>query len=395
MGHWIFTDEHDMFRKTVRSFVEKEITPNIEQWEKDGQTPRSLYKRMGELGFLGIKFPEEYGGSGLDVVMEAVFTEELARCGAGGVGAAIGSHTTIAMTNIWRYGNHEQKQKYLIPGIKGEAISALAVTEPGGGSDVASIKTTAKKDGDYYVLNGSKTFITNGGNADYVIVAAKTKEGPQHRNISLFIVETNSDGFSVGKRLKKLGWRSSDTGELFFDNVIVPKENLIGEENEGFVYIMKNFQYERLILALGCIGAAEKALELTVQYSKERIQFNKPLSEFQVLRHKMVDMAVDIEKARNLTYRALYLYSQGKNCVTEATMAKAVASEMVNRVCDQAVQIHGGNGYMMEYPIQRLWRDARIQTIGGGTTQIMNEILTKQLGILTPVDTPADKANKS
>jgi acyl-CoA dehydrogenase len=383
MSHWIFTEEHQMFRKAVRSFLEKEVVPNIEQWEKDGETPRSLFKRMGELGYLGIKFPEEYGGSGLDLIMEAVFTEELSRCGAGGVGAAIGSHTTIAMTNIWRYGNHEQKQKYLVPGIKGDLISALAITEPGGGSDVSAIKTTAKKDGDYYLLNGSKTFITNGVNADYVIVAAKTKDEPVHRNVSLFIVETSSEGYSVGKSLKKLGWRSSDTAEIFFDGVKVPKENLIGNENEGFLYIMKNFQYERMTLSLGCIGAAEKALELAMKYSKERIQFNKPLSEYQVLRHKMVDMAVDIEKARNITYRALYLHNKGENCVTEATMAKAVATEMLNRVADQALQIHGGNGYMMELPIQRIWRDARIQTIGGGTTQIMNEILTKQLGIIS------------
>jgi acyl-CoA dehydrogenase len=383
MSHWIFTEEHQMFRKAVRSFLEKEVVPNIEQWEKDGETPRSLFKRMGELGYLGIKFPEEYGGSGLDLIMEAVFTEELSRCGAGGVGAAIGSHTTIAMTNIWRYGNHEQKQKYLVPGIKGDLISALAITEPGGGSDVSAIKTTAKKDGDFYLLNGSKTFITNGVNADYVVVAAKTKDEPVHRNVSLFIVETSSEGYSVGKSLKKLGWRSSDTAEIFFDGVKVPKENLIGNENEGFLYIMKNFQYERMTLALGCIGAAEKALELAMKYSKERIQFNKPLSEYQVLRHKMVDMAVDIEKARNITYRALYLYNKAENCVTEATMAKAVATEMLNRVADQALQIHGGNGYMMEFPIQRIWRDARIQTIGGGTTQIMNEILTKQLGIIS------------
>jgi acyl-CoA dehydrogenase len=381
MSHWIFTEEYQMFRKAIRSFLEKEVAPNIEQWEKDGETPRSLYERMGELGYLGIKFPEKYGGGGLDLIMEAVLTEELAKCGAGGIAASIGAHTSIAMTNIWKYGNHEQKQKYLVPGIKGQLIAALAVTEPSGGSDVSAIKTTAKKDGDYYILNGSKTFITNGVNADYVIVAAKTRDEPVHRNVSLFIVETSSEGYSVGKKLKKLGWRSSDTGEIFFDNVKVPIENLIGDVNEGFLYMMKNFQYERMTIALGCIGAAEKALELAIKYSKERIQFKQPLAEFQVIRHKLVDMAVDIEKARHITYRALYLYNKGEDCVTEATMAKAYATEMVNRVADQALQIHGGNGYMMEYPIQRIWRDARIQTIGGGTTQIMNEILTKQLGI--------------
>ncbi|WP_216829818.1 acyl-CoA dehydrogenase family protein [Alkalihalobacterium elongatum] len=383
MSHWIFTEEHEMFRKAVSKFVEKEVKPNVEQWEKDGEVPRSLYQRMGELGYLGIKFPEQYGGSGLDIITEAVLIEELAKCGSGGVGAAIGAHTGIAMTNIWKYGNDEQKQKYLVPGIKGDTISALAITESGGGSDVSAIKTTAKKDGDGYVLNGSKTFITNGVNADYVIVAAKTREVPVHKNISLFIIETNSEGYSVGKKLKKLGWRSSDTGELFFDNVRVPKENLIGEENKGFQYIMQNFQFERISMALGSVGLGELALEDTKKYSKERIQFGQPLSNFQVLRHKMVDMAVDIEKARSISYRALYLYDKGEDCVTEATMAKAFAAEMIRRVTDQAVQIHGGNGYMMEYAVQRYWRDARIQSIGGGTTQIMNEILTKRLGILS------------
>ncbi|MEB1809267.1 MAG: acyl-CoA dehydrogenase family protein [Bacillaceae bacterium] len=383
MSHWIFTEEHEMFRKAVSKFVEKEVKPNVEQWEKDGEVPRSLYQRMGELGYLGIKFPEQYGGGGLDIITEAVLIEELAKCGSGGIGASIGAHTGIAMTNIWKYGNDEQKQKYLVPGIKGDAISALAITESGGGSDVSAMKTTAKKDGDGYILNGSKTFITNGVNADYVIVAAKTQEEPVHKNISLFIVETSSEGYSVGKKLKKLGWRSSDTGELFFDNVRVPKKNLIGEENNGFQYIMQNFQFERISMALGSVGLGELALEDTKKYSKERIQFGQPLSNFQVLRHKMVDMAVDIEKARSIAYRALYLYDKGEDCVTEATMAKAFTAEMIRRVTDQAVQIHGGNGYMMEYAVQRYWRDARIQSIGGGTTQIMNEILTKRLGILS------------
>ncbi|MDE5416294.1 acyl-CoA dehydrogenase family protein [Alkalihalobacterium chitinilyticum] len=383
MSHWIFTEEHEMFRKAVSKFVEKEVKPNVEQWEKDGEVPRSLYQRMGELGYLGIKFPEQYGGGGLDIITEAVLIEELAKCGSGGIGASLGAHTGIAMTNIWKYGNDEQKQKYLVPGIKGDAISALAITETGGGSDVSAMKTTAKKDGDGYILNGSKTFITNGVNADYVIVAAKTQEEPVHKNISLFIVETSSEGYSVGKKLKKLGWRSSDTGELFFDNVRVPKENLIGEENNGFQYIMQNFQFERISMALGSVGLGELALEDTKKYSKERIQFGQPLSNFQVLRHKMVDMAVDIEKARSIAYRALYLYDKGEDCVTEATMAKAFTAEMIRRVTDQAVQIHGGNGYMMEYSVQRYWRDARIQSIGGGTTQIMNEILTKRLGILS------------
>jgi acyl-CoA dehydrogenase len=381
MTHWIFDDEHIQFRKSIRRFVENEMVPFIESWEEAGEVPRRLFNRLGELGYLGIKFPVMYGGAGSDLIMESVLIEELAKCGSGGVGASILAHIGIALTTVWHFGNHDQKVKYLQPGITGEKIAALGITEPNAGSDVSSIATRAIDKGDYYLLNGSKTFITNGVNADFVIVAAKTAEEPKHRNVSLFIVERAWEGFSVGKRLDKLGWRGSDTGELYFDNIKVPKENLIGQVNEGFKYIMKNFQWERLTLALTSIALAEKAVEETIRYSKERIQFGGPLTQFQVLRHKMVDMAVDIEKARHITYRAIFQYEKGKDVTTEATMAKAYSSEMVSRVCDQALQIHGGNGYMMEYPIQRYWRDARLQSIGGGTTQIMNEILTKKLQI--------------
>ncbi|QQK78696.1 acyl-CoA dehydrogenase family protein [Salicibibacter cibi] len=382
MRHWIFTDEHELFRKTVRKFVANEMTPNVEQWEEDGEVPRSLFHRFGELGYLGIKFPEAYGGGDMDLVTAAVLTEEMARAGAGGVGASIGAHTNIALPVIANFGSHEQKEKYLAPGIKGEKIAALGISEPEAGSDVASMKTTATREGDYYVLNGSKTFITNGVNSDFAVIAAKTKEEPQHKNISFFIVEKGTEGFTTGKKLKKLGWRSSDTGELFFDHVNVPAENLIGEENKGFRYIMTNFQWERLVMALGCIGLADITLEAAVKYSKERTQFGRPIGKFQVLSHKMADMAVEIEKTKHLTYRALYLYENGEDALKETTMAKKYASEMINRVTDQAVQIHGGAGYMMEYPVQRYWRDGRIQSIGGGTTQVMNEILVKRLGII-------------
>src|SRR5690625_2035316 len=366
MAHWIFNDEHQMFRESLKKFINKEIVPYVEQWEKDGEIPRSLFKRMGDLGYLGIKYPEKYGGMGLDVITEAVFTEEMVKSGAGGVNASIGAHLGIAMTNIWKFGNEMQKERYLALGIKGEAIAALAITEPNAGSDVSSIKTTAKKEGDHYILNGSKTFITNGMNADYVIVAAKTNDGPKHRDVSLFIVESNWKGYSTGCNLKKLGWRSSDTGEIFFKDVKVPEENMIGKENKGFYYVMQNFQYERITMGLGSVALAELALEAAIKYSKERIQFDQPISGFQVLRHKMVDMALDIEKAKNITYRALYKFNKGEDCTTEATMAKAFAAEMVSRVTDEAVQIHGGNGYMMEYPVQRYWRDARVNSIGGG-----------------------------
>ncbi|WP_342512893.1 acyl-CoA dehydrogenase family protein [Sporosarcina sp. FSL K6-1522] len=382
MTHWMFTEEHKMFRDAVRKFVEKEIIPFVEEWEEAGAVPRSVFERVGALGYLGTKFPVEYGGVGSDLIMDGIFNEELTKCGSGGIGAAIVAHIGIALTPIWRFGNHEQKLKYLQPGIEGKKIAALGITEPSAGSDVSSIGTKAVDKGDHYLLNGSKTFITNGVNADYVVVAAKTADGPGHRNTSLFIVESNWEGFSVGKKLDKLGWRGSDTGELYFENVKVPKKNLIGRLNEGFKYIMINFQWERLTLALSSIALAEKALEETVRYSKERIQFGGPLAQFQVLRHKMVDMAIDIEKARSITYRAIYRYDKGEDVTTEATMAKAYAAEMVSRVCDQALQIHGGNGYMMEFPVQRYWRDARLQSIGGGTTQIMNEILTKKLQII-------------
>ena len=382
MGHWIFMEEHDLFRASVKKFVDKEVVPQIEQWEHDGEIPRMLYERMGELGYLGIQLPQEFGGSGLDVIMEAVFIEEMGKCGAGGVGASIGAHTGLAMTPIWRFGSEEQKQKYLVPGIKGKLIGCLGITEPNAGSDVSAISTRAIEEGDHYLLNGSKMFITNGVNADYAIVAAKTNLQEGHRGISLFIVDKASEGFSVSTKLKKLGWRSSDTGELIFDNVKVPKENVLGHVNRGFYMIMQNFQWERIMLALGCVSLAEKALEDTMRYSNERVQFGKPLAQFQVLRHKMVDMAVDLEKARHITYRALYLFANGQDASTETTMAKVYAAEMVNRVADHAMQIHGGNGYMMEFPVQRYWRDARIQPIGGGTTQIMREILTKRLGIV-------------
>lgn len=382
MTHWIFNEEHEQFRQSVRRFVEKEIKPNIEAWEEKGEIPRSLYKKAGALGYLGIRYPEVYGGSGLDAITEAVLIEELARSGSGGVGASLTATSTIAMTKILLFGNEEQKKTFLPEGVGGEKIFALGVTEPNAGSDVANIQTTAKRDGDYYILNGSKTFITNGVNADYVIVAAKTDVNAKHRGISLFIVDTKSEGYAVGKKLKKLGWRASDTGEIYFDQVKVPANHLIGKENEGFIYIMQDFQYERIHMALSSVALAELALEDAMKYSKERTQFGQAISNFQVLRHKMVDMAVDIAKAKNITYRALYLYNKGSDVVTAATMAKAYAAEMVRRVTDIAVQIHGGNGYMMEFPVQRYWRDARLQSIGGGTTEIMNEILTKQLGIV-------------
>ncbi len=382
MGHWIFNKDHDMFRQSVRRFVEKEITPYVEEWERAGEVPKEAVARAGELGFLGVKFPEEFGGSGGDCVYDAIVVEEFAKGASGGVGTAITATVEIAVTPIWRYGSTEQKRRYLEPAVRGKRIGALAVTEPDAGSDVAAIRTTARKDGNEYVLSGTKTFITNGVNADFVCVAAKTHAQLGHKGISLFVVDADTAGFSVGRKLKKLGWRASDTAELAFDEVRVPAQNLIGEENRGFYYILQNFSWERLVMALSSVALADAALAASMRYSGERKQFDRPIQSFQVLQHKMVDMAVEIEKARYLTYWALYLFQQGKDAVKETAMAKAYAGEMVRRVTDSAMQIYGGAGYMMEFPVQRFWRDARIMSIGGGTTQVMNEILAKQLGIV-------------
>ncbi len=379
MAHWLFKEEHEILRKSIRSFVQKEITPHVEEWEEKGEFPADLFRRLGELGFLGLKYAEQYGGSGEDYVADAVFVEEMARCGSGGVQAGVGAHAHLATPPIYKFGNEEQKQRFLVPAIKGEKIGALGITEPNAGSDVASLATTAVSDGDHYVVNGSKMFITNGVRADFVVLAVKTNPRAGHKGLSFLVVEKGTPGFTVGKKLDKLGWRPSDTGELIFENCRVPKENLLGEENRGFYYIMQNFQWERLILALGAVSAAELALEEALRYARQRVQFGKPIGKFQVIRHKLADLATAIETGRCLTYHALSKFVRGEDAVTEVSMAKIVACEAHNRVADEALQIHGGYGYMMEFPVQRYWRDARIGTIGGGTTEVMKEIIAKRI----------------
>ena len=382
MSHWIFTEEDHRFRERVRQFVADEVMPHVDEWEKRGMVPREFFRRCGELGFLGLKFPAAYGGSGRGYVAEAIFIEELSKCGSGGVAAAIGAHSNIAVTPVWKYGNEEQKQKYLVPGIRGEMIAALGITEPNAGSDVAGMTTTARRVGDEYILNGSKIFITNGVHADYVCVAAKTDPSRGHRGVSMFIVESGWPGFKVGKSLKKLGWRASDTAELIFEDVRVPAENLLGKENEGFYYIMRNFQWERIWLALFSVAQAERALEEAMDFVVKE-KGAGPSTAPDAARQLLADMAMDVEKARHLTYYALYKYAKGDDAVVETSMAKAYAGEMVRRVTDLALQIFAETGYTMDAPAQRYWRDARIQSIGGGTTQIMYEILVKRLGIVS------------
>jgi acyl-CoA dehydrogenase len=375
----LFTEEHQALRESVRAFVQKEIVPHVEQWEKEKDFPRALYERMGDLGFLGLKFPEEYGGSGPDYIADAVVNEELAQCGSGGVSAGIGGHKDLGSLYIFKFGNDEQRKRWIVPSIQGKIIGALGVTEPGTGSDVANITTRATRDGDHYILNGQKAFITNGSKADYVVVAARTG-GDGYKGISLIVVEKDTPGFST-KRMETVGWVTSHTGELFFDDCRVPAENLLGEEGKGFIYIMQNFQWERLVMALGAVAGAQKTLDAAIAYAKERMAFGRPVSKFQVWRHRFADMESEIEAARALTYHSLRKFVAGEDALREVSMAKWFATELAWRVADEALQVHGGYGYMMEFPVQRAWRDSRLGPIGGGTTEIMKEIIAKTYGL--------------
>jgi acyl-CoA dehydrogenase len=382
-----FTEELEDFRDSVRGWVLSNLAPHADEWEDSKHFPDDVFKQVASQGYLGLKFEEEYGGScsgGPDDASEgyladAVLLEELPACGSGGVAAGLWAHAGIALTPIWKFGTPEQKAKYLAPGIAGDRIAALAITEPGAGSDVAGITTSAKKVDGGYVLNGSKVFITNGVRADTIVTAAKTTEDGGHGGISFFIVE-RSEGLTASP-LEKLGWHASDTAEIGYDNVFVPEENLLGELNKGFYLIMANFQWERLMMALGAVGAMKTVFAQTLDYAHERNAFGKPISNFQVIRHKFADMATQIEAARSITYNALRLFVEGKQPLSEVTMAKLFTQSLLVRICDECLQIHGGWGYMKEYKIERALRDSRLGPIGGGTDEIMKEILGKSLGI--------------
>jgi acyl-CoA dehydrogenase len=377
-----FTEEHEHLRESAREFVTKEIAPNLEEWEEARGFPNELFSRCGELGFLGLKYPEEYGGQGGDYVHNAVWVEELSRSGAGGgVAAGLGAHSEIATPPIWRFGTEEQKQRWLVPAIRGERIGALGITEPGGGSDVASLKTYARPVDGGYVVNGSKAFITNGVRADFMVTAVKTSEQGGHQGISFLVLEREMPGYEVTGKLEKMGWHSSDTGELSFTDVEVPAENLLGSENEGFKLIMANFQWERLTMALGAVGGMQRVFEKTLAYAKEREAFGRSIGRFQVIRHKFAEMSVKVEAAKALTYAALRKFVDGGDAIREVTQAKLFTQRAACEVCDEAIQIHGGYGYMREYGVERAYRDARLGPIGGGTDEIMKEILGKQLGL--------------
>ena len=377
-----FGEEHEELRETVSRFVAKEIAPHVDQWEAAREFPRELFSRCAELGFLGLKFPEELGGQGGTHLHDAVWVEELARSGgSGGVAAGLNAHASIAMPPIFKFGTEEQKQRWLPAGIAGEKIGALGITEPGAGSDVASLSTTAVRHGDTYVVNGAKTFITNGVRADFLVCACKTSEEGGHGGISFLVLERDMPGYEVSRKLEKMGWHSSDTGEISFSDVEVPVENLLGEENGGFKLIMANFAWERLLMAIGAVGAMQRLIETTVAYALEREAFGRPIGKFQAIRHQVAEMATRAEMNRALTYNALRLFHEGQDCIQEVSMAKLMTQRAVLEIADQSLQIHGGYGYMREYGIERAVRDARLGPIGGGTDEIMKEIIGKTMGL--------------
>jgi alkylation response protein AidB-like acyl-CoA dehydrogenase len=379
VGHFIFGETHETLRTEIRRFVEKELAPHAEAWEEAEYFPDNVFWEMGRLGYLGLRYPEAYGGSGLDYYSAIVLAEELSRARTAGLGMAVAVHTEMATPPILKFGTEAQKQRFLVPAVKGKKIAALAITEPGAGSDVSGIRTRAVRDGEDWVINGAKIYITNGVRADFYVVVTRTSDD-QWGGLTLFVVEKGTPGFHVGRKLKKLGMNSSDTAELFFENVRIPDANRLGDIGQGFYNIMWELQGERLIGAAGAVAGAERSLELAMKYASEREAFGRKIGKFQVLRHKLAQMATEVEAARAMVYTCAWRWEHGEYPVKEISMAKLFASEVACRVADEALQIHGGAGYMMEYEIQRHWRDSRLLRIGGGTDEIMREIIAKQMG---------------
>ncbi|MBI3904372.1 acyl-CoA dehydrogenase family protein [Pseudomonas sp. GL-R-26] len=375
-----FDPGHQLVRDSVRRFVEREILPDIEQWEEAESFPRELYLKAGAAGILGIGYPEAYGGSHEgDLFAKVAASEELMRCGSGGLVAGLGS-LDIGLPPILKWARPEVRDRVLPQVLSGEKISALAITEPGGGSDVANLQTRAVRDDDFYRISGSKTFITSGVRADFYTVAVRTGE-PGFGGISLLLIEKGTPGFTVGRQLKKMGWWASDTAELFFDDCRVPVGNLIGAENMGFACIMGNFQSERLALALMANMTAQLALEESLKWARQREAFGKPIGKFQVIKHRLAEMATALEVSREFTYRQAAKMAAGQSVIKEISMAKNFATDTSDRIVTDAVQILGGLGYMRESLVERLYRDNRILSIGGGTREVMNEIISKQMGL--------------
>ncbi len=378
-----FTEEHEELRNTVRNFITKEVTPFIEKWEEAGEFPLDIMKRMGDIGFLGLRYPEEVGGQGWDYFAGLVFAEEMARCGCGGFPMAVAVQTDMATPPILEFGTAEQKERFLKPAIRGEKLAAIGISEPNHGSDVASIQTRARRNGNEWVINGSKMFITNGSRADFITLVVRTSHEPGYKGISLMLVELDRPGVIISRKLDKVGMRSSDTAEIVFEDVRVPYTNLLGKEGNGFAQIMWELQGERMISAAGSIGMADYAYELALNFARTRRQFDQPIANFQVVSHLLAEMKTEIEVCREMTYATAYRFSLGEVPSKEISMTKLACAQMAYWVADRALQIFGGSGCMMEYPIQRIWRDSRLHRIGAGTDEIMKEIIAKQMGLET------------
>jgi acyl-CoA dehydrogenase len=374
-----FTEEHEALRESIRCFVANELRPHAAAWEEARWFPDEVFAKLAAVGFLGLKYPEEYGGQGGDYLHDAVLAEEMARCGSGGVAAGVGAHVGIATPPVWKFGTEEQKRRYLAPAIAGEKVAALAITEPGAGSDVASIATRAERVDGGWTVNGEKTYITNGVRAGFYVTAVKTTAQGGHHGLSFLIVDAG-EGVSASK-LDKLGWHASDTATVAFQDAFVPDTNLLGDEHEGFRLIIANFQWERLLMSLGAVGAMDVALERTIAYTRERHAFGRPLTEHQAVRHRLADLATTAHTCRCVTYDALRRFVTGEDAVREVTMAKLATQRAAFEVMDACLQLHGGAGYVREYEIERMARDARLGPIGGGTDEVMKEILGKVMGL--------------
>ena len=378
MEHMYFTEEHELFRKSLKDFLQIEVVPHIDKWEKDGVVERFIWKKMGDMGFFGINYPEEFGGLNLDLFYTVIFLEELQKVNSGGFAANIWAHAYLAMTHLDKEGSQEIKEKYLAPSISGDKIGCLCITEPFGGSDVSGMRTTAVKKDNTFVLNGSKTFITNGVYSDYLVVAAKTSPEKGGKGISIFVVDRDTPGITATK-LNKLGWRASDTAEIAFDNVTIPEGNLMGEIDMGFPYIMQHFALERLIMAVNAHARAEFALAYTIEYMKDRNAFGKSIATFQALRHSVAQMASEVEVCKTFNYSTVKRLDDNEYVVKEATMAKLTGTKMADDVMYQCLQLLGGYGYMEDYPLARMFRDSRLGPIGGGTSEILREIIAKMV----------------
>jgi len=384
--HFIFTQEHEDFRESIESWVKNELHPHRNEWE-DTKWPDSVMRRAGELGYIGLCFPEEYGGSGGDYFYSLVRAEAMSYSGSGGLGMGFAVQTDMVLPPIHLLGTEEQKQRYLVPGIQGTKIGALGITEPGAGSDVAGIRTTAILDGDEYVINGSKTFITNAARADFMVLVVKTDPDAGHDGITLLLIDIRDEegndlpGFSVAKDLEKMGMKASDTGEITFEDFRVPADSVLGQLGKGFYHISWELQGERLVAAAGSHSAAERLLETAIDYAKERQAFGRPIGKFQTIRHKIAAMATKIEVSKQFTYSVAWRVNNGEYPVREISMAKLYSAQMACEVADECIQIHGGFGYMKEYEVERHYRDLRINRIGAGTDEIMLEVIGRSYGL--------------